>query len=626
MRKYLSLWESLSQVWLSEPLVVMCLFILKVYLFTQAVLAAISSLGEVTTSACSELNDLLDSVLNSLYYASIATQKTVEYAMGLAVDLAKDLISLCITVAKAMIKLLIELYLGTLACLCTAFVKGCLELVTDLISSITEHVQDAVNTVISAINKALSNLTLVINGFLKGLSALESLFLLDNADSISSAMSSINVTISSLSDITIPTTYIDVISNLSDSIPDFEDVLSNLTSIVTAPLDILDTQVQQLAIEEPYEFPIAENTTYNVLKQTCEQLEQVFEQSAATASRYSNYVIIGLALATLALLCLLVWLAWRKWKRHSTLVDSLVHEHLPVMTWNLLHEYRHTLLHQLVKHRDPRIQWLVYYTTTPTLARCAMIGITGVVGWALQTLILNGIDNQLAQLLESLLYDTTKVALTEMADSFANDTQQYISDTQESVNQNLLAPVTDLATDLYDTILVAESVVNNTVNSVFGDTIFAAPLQTIIYCTVGRKLETIEDGLAWLIRNSQLNLSPYTDLYVLAASESAVDSVDTVVSGFSDIMKSAGSLVDKYRDIIEIELIIALAFLGVWFLMFMVGCIFLGASQYTRPDITQQVISEPRPLDDREKRELGYPFRDPFVVTASSRYTDLLSN
>lgn len=620
MRKFLSFWEIVSQVWLSEPMVIMALVILKVYLFTRVVIAALSSLGDVASKACLELNDLLDTVLNTLYYVSMATQDLIEYAMDLAVDLAKDLISLVITVAKSMIKLLIELYLGTLACLCTAFVKGCLDLVEDLISTITEYVQDALDAVISAINTITGKLTLLINGFLKGIAAIESLFL-DDSDSISDTISNLNVTISSLSDITIPTTFADAISNLSDSIPDFEDVLLNLTDIVTAPLTVLDEQVLQIAVDETYDNPFTE-TNYDVLKDTCDKLEQVFDDSVTEAQKISNWILISLGIATFLLLIFLVWSARRKWKRKSAIIDTLTYEHLQIAIGNLIQQHSHPLLHLLVKNFDPRIQWLVYYTTTPTLARCAMIGIVGVCGWALQLMVLNCIEKELSGFSGSAA--NSKYA--EFVSEFANDTSAYISSTQDGVNNELLQPVTDLATDLYDVILDAEKEINSTINSVFGDSVFAKPLQTIIYCTIGRKLETIEEGLEWVIKNAHLNLTSYTTLYVESASENSATSIDSVSSGISDFVDSASSLVQDYRETLEIELIIALAFFGVWLLMFIVGCAILGYREYTRPDIQQQMISVPAPLNEDEKKELGYPFRDPFAITASSKYTDLLNN
>lgn len=598
----------------------MALVILKVYLFTRVVIAAISSLGDVASKACLDLNDLLDTVLNTLYYVSMATQDLIEYAMDLAVDLAKDLISIVITMAKSMIKLLIELYLGTLACLCTAFVKGCLDLVEDLITSITEYVQDALNAVIAAINTITGKLTLLINGFLKGIAAIGSLFL-DDSESISDTISNLNVTISSLSDITIPTTFADAISNLSDSIPDFEDVLLNLTDIVTAPLTVLGEEVLQIAVDETYDNPFSE-TNYDVLKDTCDKIEQAFEDSVSEAQKISNWILISLGIATFLLLCFLVWSARRKWKRTSAIIDSLTYEHLQIAIANLIQQHSHPLLHLFVKNFDPRIQWLVYYTTTPTLARCAMIGIVGVFGWALQLMVLNCIEKQLSDFSGSAA--TSKYA--DLVSEFANHTSAYISSTQDGVNDELLQPVTDLATDLYDVILDAEKDINSTINSVFGDSIFAQPLQTIIYCTIGRKLETIEEGLEWVIRNAHLNLTSYTNLYVDSASENSATSIDSVSSGISDLVDSASSLVQDYRETLEIELIIALTFFGVWILMFIVGCAILGCREYTRPDIQQQMISVPAPLNEDEKKELGYPFRDPFATTASSKYTDLLNN
>lgn len=605
----------------------MFLLILKVYLFTGALLAAISSIEEVTVITCSKIDIMLNQSLNVVSQINRATYEGVQYAMESIVEIVKVLLSLCITVVKSVIGLIIEIYLGTLACLCTAFVKGTLEFVADIASVVTEGVEDAINFATESINTALSQLSTIINGFIKGLEAIKSLFSSDSA-SLTDALTSVTLTISALKNVSIPTTFVEKIANLSDSIPDFEDVLSNLTILVTLPLDVLDTQVKQLSITESFQASGTNIQSFNVLGETCQELENIFDEVIKTAQICSNYVLIGLGVATCLLFCFLIWMAKRTWKRNSTFLESLAQENLQLKVGNLIYEHENVLLQMVTKTWDFRLQWLVNYMNTHTLMRCAMMGTCGLICFGLQSMILNYIERKLERFVDIIIIeDGTKSQITKLVGIYFNETQSYIDASQKDINLQLLKPVQQLSTDLYSTILTAESAINNTVNSVFGGSPFAAPLQTIIYCTIGRKIDTIEKALKWLVSNTELTFLEYSDTSMMSVSSKSVDDVFENLSNLADNITSATEhLIKQYRKILQVELIVSSSFLGVWFLMLIIGCGILVVREIKKTDTRPQVIGVPRQIGEQERRDLGCPFRDPFTVTASSIYSEIPHN
>lgn len=623
MRKYLSFYESLSQVWLSDIVMAMAILMVKIHLFTRALLASIASIEKATIRSCLKLNQMLDLVLNTLYQVNILTQRAIEYAMDSTCQVLKVVLSLSIAAVKGIILLLIDLYLGTLACLCTAFVHGTLEFVTDVVKDITEAVDDAINLAMKGINTALNLLSTVINGFLGTLATIKSIFTQDDTSSISDALDLVSLNITKLHNISIPTSFVDSIANLSNSIPDFEDVLSNLTKIVTTPLDVLNDHVELLSVTQPFDLSVPANQTYDVLGNTCLKLEESFQRAMSLTQTCSNYVLIGLGIAMFLGLCISIWISHRKWERNAVLLELLACENKQVEVGNLIFQYNNRMMYPIIKNFDPRLQWLVYYMNMSVVRRCLLIGACGVLAFGLQTMLLNFIEKNMPSFTESSTIDATREALKELVTKFVNETQLYVNETQDSINTELFDPIQQFTKDIYNTILDAETAVNNTVNTVFGSTPFASPLRTIIYCTIGRKLDSIESGLAWLISYSHLNLTSFADTNIDLVSEPSLHSVYALVSDFAED-NTIEYLIKQYRHILKVELLTASVFFGVWIVTLAIGCGILVFRELTEPDIQPQAIGFPRQLSQTQREQLGYPFHDPFVLTAaSSRYTNI---
>lgn len=622
MRKYLSFYEGLPQVWLSDIVVAVALLMVKVYLFTRALLASLASIEKATIRSCLKMNLMLDQVLNTLYQVSKVTQQAFEYAMDSTSEIIKVLLSLSITAVKGIILLLIDLYLGTLACLCTAFVHGTLEFVTDVVRTITETVDDAVNLAMKGINTALHLLSTVINGILATVATIKSIFSLNDTSSISDALDLVSLNIGKLNNISIPTTFVDTIADLSDSVPNFENVLSNLTGIVTAPLDVLHGHVKLLSVSQPFILSTQGNHTYDVLGHTCLELEDSFRKAMSITLKCSEYLLIGLGVALFLALCVSTWIAHRNWERNAALIELLACENNQVQIGNLILQHNNHILFLIIESWDPRLQWLVYYMNTPAVRRCLLIGACGVLAFGLQTMLLNLVEKKMGSYMDSSTLDATKAALKELAANFVRETQLYINDTQNTLNMELFDPIQQFTTDIHDTIVDAETAVNNTVNSVFGSTPFASPLQTIIYCTIGRKLDTIESGLVWLISHSELNLTSFTGSHIDLINESSLDYVRGTMSDFAEV-NTADYLIKQYRSMLEVELLTFSAFFGAWLVILTIGFGILIFRELTELDIQPQTIGFPRQLTQRQRKDLEYPFHDPFALTASSRYTNI---
>lgn len=627
MRRYLNAEERLSQVWLNHHILVMAILLVKVYLFSRTLTAALTALQKTTSSLCTKLNSVLNEVLNVPEQVASISRITIEYALGKYEEMIKRMFNLCISIAKAMVEFALEMYLGTLGCLCTAFVKGCLDLVTDVLETVTKVVQSAINAFLGAFESALSGLSTIINGILKVVDEVKSFFENTDTSDVLTAVDKVNMTITSLTSITIPTSYIQEVSNLTEKIPDFEDVLSDLTLLLTAPLTNISYDIGNTSMSTNLTLPQVQTTSYDMLKDTCSEIDSSFESAIRHTLELTNFILIGLGCGTFALIVLIIWLKYQKWRRYQSLLHQISAELLYIAIGNMLHDYDRRILTKITNKMDSSWRWLVAYIATPVLTNCLFVGFAGILAVGLQYFILLSMDKKIRKALavSSTLTNVAILALNETA-LFLSSTQRQMMSILEEINNELLSSVESATAELYLGVVAASSAINTTINSIFGSSPFALPLQTIIYCTIGRKLADIEEGLEWVLNNTNIEFPLLPDDKLQAYSDQAVSKIVSLSPDISsEVYEGISLLVLKYKNVLEIELITSCAFFGLWLVAVAIGSIFM-LMMPAEDTMEQPIIANPRPMSETEKFQYAFPFTDPFalpgMITGSSRYTD----
>lgn len=626
MRRYLNAEERLSQVWLNHHLLMMAILVVKVFLFSKTLAAALAANQKTANSLCTKLNRVLSQVLEVPQQVATISQIILESALETSEQMIKKMLSLCITIAKAMVEFALEIYLGTIGCLCTAFVKGCLDLLTDALEAVTEFVQSVINAVIEAFDSALSGLSTIINGIIKVVDEVKTFFEGTDTSGVLKAVEKVNMTVASLTSITIPTTYIEELSNLTNNIPDFEDVLSDLALIITEPLTSFSYNIGNSSMTTNLTLPDMQSTSYNVLNDTCTNIDHSFEEAIRSTLTMTNFILIGLGGATVILLVLIFWLEHRKWNRHEALLRLLSMERLVITIGNTLHDYDHRILTKFTKNAGSSWQLFATYISTPTLTKCLSIGIAGIIAVGLQYCILSSMDKKMKNILKVAVNLTAASYLAQNeTTTFLNDTQFQLTSLLKEINEELFSSIESTTLEMYLGVVAASSTINNTINSIFGSTPFALPLETIIYCTIGRKLDDIEYGLHWILNNTEVKFPVLPRAQLQAYSNQAVIKIANLTSNVSgEVYDGIRVLVLMYKEVLKIELITSCAFLGLWVVAACIGGIFMIMTP-AEGDVKQPIIAYPRPMSETEKFQYAFPFTDPFSlpgITGSSRYTD----
>lgn len=625
MRFYLNFAEQVSQIWLDKYVIVLVLLIVKVILFKNALLTGLSACQAQAEQMCQSMDRLLKQADQVPEAITQLTNYVIEQFINNLLGQLRMLIHLALAILKGLIGFIIEVYLGTFTCLCTAFVKGALDIVTDATRTITEAVELVVNEFLKGFNSALDGLSTVVNGFVTTLKSIKSFFTDTDTSDISSAVDTVNLTASTIKNISIPTTFIDDLSALSNKIPDYEDVLSNLTSVVTKPLDVLKKEVDSMT---------SSNATLNLNEiksyqksasgNTCDSLDADFQKLEKSINATCSWILLALGMSILLLVMILAFFMYRSYRRRRSHIEELTLENSPERIGNVLEVQRNKLgLFIMNLNLNYRVKWLLNYISSSTATNCLLVGLAGLLVVGLQYWLLSITSNKLNHFFTQDNAALQNSTAQRSFEGYISDTQFALDNLLESLNEALFGSIDSTSERLYENLLEAENSINDTINSVFGGTPFASPLQTIVYCTIGRKLEKIEDGLQWINENLKIEYPSLPEEDMLRLMTNTLHDTTDADGGIGSAIKSSSDkFIKSYKKSLFIELIVSCVFLGVWLLLFVVGLLILAIRELMDKLVLPKVISMPQPLSSKSKSEYEYPVSDPFVRAASSVYTE----
>lgn len=619
MRNYLGLYERLSQLYLDRAVAAVVLSLLKLLLFRNLVVATVDANKDLAERACDAVND----AVNIQNHFSRQINLLVQHFITAAANAFNLLLQLIITVAKNLTIFYIELYLGTYTCLFTAMLKGSLDLLTEAVSAITDALNVAVNAAIEDIQRALGGLSDAVNSVISAADKVRAFFAGSSNSLINDSFKTVNLTLSGLHSINISHAFVDELTRLNDNIPNFDNLTNITNTFIEKPFSAILKELAALVGTGNFSLklrPLSETANTTACNPT--GIEPVFDEINRAVSTTFTYIVAGLCGFLVLLLLLLAYKEHRKWSRFEELIETVA-EH-PTSTPNTLNVFSSFFLYRLNKvnfaYKD-EATWLFSYTFLTSSALMLLIGVTGFMTVLLQYIVLRVLKSGLKKL--PLLLAAISADIAEYVDGI-NDS---ILSEQASLNGGVLGSVRSATGKLNSTLTDFMGELQHALNSTFGGTVFMDPVNAVVYCTIGRKVDKIEEGLGWISDNLELTLPTvpaldFGNLKDTALGNSASEALQKTVSLFERSLK--------------VELLISAAFVGIWALQLFIGLAILlyRRSREIPPlpgnfyPVDVETVGPPRPLTEEQRRAYSYPFVDPYSEKdpSSSKYSEKLED
>ncbi|CAX45418.1 conserved hypothetical protein [Candida dubliniensis CD36] len=601
-RNYLNLPEILTQVYLNKYAILLILILIKLILLETSILDNLDSVL-LDNSICD--NGEIQPVLNTIHYMIVDSLQTLE---------AAGIVSIILTlkVIKQLALFFIELFFGTYICLINAALKGSTEAALDASEGVIRAVNATVVSATNDIESALKGLSSIINDLVTGFSAIKNIFTGSKPDP-TQYQNKINITLGNLKNkIMIPNEVLTKLDNFKNSSLYGLSQLGNGTqTIVSTPFELAIKKLNTM--KSNYNFSTGAPSPINFRDECLKDMSKLKDVQTALAKlveRISKWLFIGLVLAMVGSILYVSYIQWRHWRRMDKFINETGIDKV-VQFRNQYNIYNNFLIYTIVKRMgidlNEKAIWMASYTFSEISRNVFFFGMMGVVSVAAQYILLNSVQSSMSNHIKS--FDTISNSTYMSAPTiYLRDMNTYIDDTQNKLNQELFSGIKEVSVTLNSTIVEFLDKLNETLSDIFGNTPLGGPINTVVYCTIGRKLEKIEKGLTWMNDNLNINIPS-----ISREIEDGLSHITFLQP--QSILTKANKIIDLYCKSILLELYISLGLLGVWLFQIFVGGVTLAIRHWNskRQENTSYAISSPRELSEHEKEVYGYPLSHPLI-------------
>lgn len=660
-RPYLNFKEKVTQLILNPYSVVLFLFIIKLLFFLNSLINTLENAKSQTTLLYSSLEDYASNIVSFPHYSAKVSNIMIEKFINATNNGLIKTLKLMITASENLIYFVVELSVGTYECLLTAAID---DTVISALNATEDVISVANDTIISfgnLLEDGLQDLSTAINEVVDTAEdtgdALKHLFgggsSSKNLTEVNQKVSHVNLTISNLKDWKISGDINTKIQNLEGKILNFTDVQAYTKKIIDVPFTELKRQISSnlnntFTANEMF-VPNKVNLDFN---DGTERINKLYLDLICIA-KTTTHVIMGIiAFSILLLIIYEYYIELKDWRRvinasqHLNFANESFIKNSNKKKYNIeviksLQDRKSNLIgniitKKIIQAKNPiiinNIKWIISYSASPFLLSFLLVGLLGIITVICQYIILTLINKVDFASVSSDILENTKdqvyYAFNNSINEWTNETNIYLKDYEDDINDNLFGWVDTAATTINNTVTEFDTQMNNALDSIFKGTPLYTPIEQIVGCVIESKLKKIEKAMSWLEDNAKLvmpELDPKTIMNEMINIESSnstttlSDDIDKFKIKAKDLIHN---VIEFYKDETKKLLYLSIGILIVWFLFFCFGLIML---YWREKNICKKNnVKKSNEKEDSESN-ISIPFDGSSFKSKSTKVSDLSS-
>jgi len=554
-------------------------------LATQSLDSDLSSARREALSACTGVESMGSAMASMPFYMSKGVNEMAASGIEAAVQGLQKTLLLMIKGIQEIVIFVVHIFTSTYLCLIMLAINASLGTVLDAAKEITEFVDKTMDSMVDDLADGVASAQKGLNDFLSGVNKVGSLF----GEKLNFK---VDIPLDKLRSFSIPNDVGDKIEAVKKKVPDFEEVQEAADNAIRIPFKILSDAVNTtLGVYEfnraVFPVPQKERLTFcsdgNAISSFFDGLEQTI--------KVTKTVLISLILVAVVLIMIPVgWYEIRSYRRMVETARNLSksapdhapsHEYLIDASTVITRPFPSRVgmktgekIGKDKEHRVMLVRWSIDYITSPPVLFVLSLGIAGLLGVLAQYILLKKVEAKTPELAAEVGEFAGIVAekLTDASEKWAVSTNLVISDVNKEINEKVFGWVKDGTESVNKTLNVFVEKMEGTLESLFGGTPFEKPIEDVINCLIGLKVQGLQKGLTWVNEHAEVNfpLLP-KETFSLGAMES-LDSDDSSASFLADpgsettdkISNTVGRLTRKWREMLLEEAYICLGILCIW--------------------------------------------------------------
>lgn len=579
---FLGLRARLTQSWLAPPLLVLIIYIVKLLLL-QRIIEVFLDLSFMSVKAeCKAAKSVVNTALDAQAQSIILANKMVNKSVKSTIDAAIDSLKLTMTVAEKLIMFALEMTIGTYACLSVSAINiAAGEAIngTEAVVNFTSHHIKAIG---EDLNSGLNDVSKYLNTAVGLLMNIE-----DFVTGGDKKIQSVNLTISKLNNLSIPTSINSNLEKIRNDVPTYDTTKKKVASLIDAPFDMIKGKLNStnftttIKMDNPYQ-----NLSRNFQGCNFTEINDGFDIVKSKINTLTNILCALCAVAIAVSIVYQIWSTTRHWRfmeataaeqPDQVLKDDMLRPE--VVNMNRISLAESNFFGRFAfKHFNNEIRWIFEYLSRPPVATFLLIGIAG--------LILSGMEYAVLKLMISGADEIKKIAgsttnnlksnLNNMTDSWETTTNNQINGIETDINQNMLGWLYNGSLQLNNTLNTLMDSIDGEITDIFNNTFLMKPLQAAVQCVIGNKVDTVEEGLTWVHNKSRVDLPRVSKALLPKDASNVTEQAD---SNFDNILHSG---IQSIYHQIKVQFIVSAIFIAVW-ILFALG-VYIFYSWHHKPE------------------------------------------
>ena len=624
---YLGLRARLSQIWFNRWTVLLLLVLVRVVIMTGSLNDNIADAKIKALSACTKVEDIGSAMASMPHYLSVGVNSLAAEGIGKAVRAMVDILMMILTGVENIIFFVINLYIGTWVCMISALIHGTFDVAMAAVEGATDKFNDAIGTITEGISDDIGKAQDAINGILDGIAGV----LKPDAPTID-----IGSRLDDLRNIEIdPSSLLTGMAQLNKTIPNFDQVENFTKNAIAVPFNLVRDQLGSKFGNYSFDrsvFPVAEKQALSFCSSNSflnDFFNSLFELVAKAKIAFAVAIPILAVLAMLAM----AWLEIRRWRREKSRARVFTEQGYDpldvvyIASRPMSAGFGIWLASRFGGKKNLLVRWAVAYGTSLPALFVLSLALAGFFSCFCQWLLLRAIEKEapaLANQVGNFAGDVVGT-LAQVSTDWADNANGVILDLQSDINDDVFGWVREATAAVNNTLVVLDEEIDKTVMGIFNNTVLRNTAQQIVFCLVGRKIDSLVAGLTWVHDHARVALPLFpNDTFSQGASESVqgdseltsfLASPSTVTT--DEITSAVQHVITALHNNIVQEALLSTALLLVYVVVVLVGVVWALADaagrERTRAEGGQRYSSDRHaaaavvPGDDQDQHAHHHP-------------------
>ncbi|KAF5096012.1 hypothetical protein D0Z00_002924 [Geotrichum galactomycetum] len=625
---YIGVRARLSQVWINYYTIFIILVIIKLVLFRISLSSSLKTAEKYTMSSCRSSENIGSSAASVPHYMAVGANQLISRGLTQTRQGLIEMLFLSLTILEQLLLFVINMLVGTYVCLLTVAINTTANTAINATESVINFVDKSLTTVVDGIETGVSALEKAINTVSSAFNSIASAFTENDSKSI---VSNVSLSVSSLKNLSIPSSINNKLEDLRSKIIDYDDVKNATSKVVSIPFNLIKTELNNTLMAKKIAFNVsAIHIPAQQKISFCSQgsgISDFYTQLQEGVDMLAKVFVILLAVTAIAVCIPIAYNEIKQWRwlkecaadareidqtrlesEHTaaaaagvgTFSNPISNQRIDYIEVIQAASHKWVTWFQLLAARQfseltkkTLAKWWIEYVLYPPALMVLALGLGGILVVIAQFIIFNQVKDSLPAF-ENGINQATVNTLGDVQEGivlWANTTNVQIKSAQDDINDDLLGWVHSATGSVNDTLTVFSTTMNQELNRTFGQTPFYEGISGVIYCVIGSKIDAIQKGINWVHQNSQVSLplvagdyilpSALVDEYGVSNNQSTVattpeaSSVQRLTESAVSLMISAmRNLIEVYEKSLYLELKIAVTLFSIWLFVALTGFLY----------------------------------------------------